>query len=479
MVDGSVSYTPPKGIEVTKDIKAIETVILDGFVYTKYNDHTYIGPDGQVSPQHYEILKSEADAVTKDIVTKEESKQVVAAPKYSVTKTNFKTPQFKPISDDGVLVEAGTQPFKPIAYDIASSENPDVVLHYFPHQNATDKTNQGRLQISVKDWDGDHSAVDRALGILNEMGVDTTPADETSLELFYWRHLTGILRQRKLDAQAKKTKAAMDVLEEKLKTTSADEEIQERKKVFAMLWGQDVVDDAQWRPQMGNIALHMKPADAGDEFDTTAGRPHWIRPDFKVADVKKWSNSVLPSRSDSFGSSYLTTGIFAANEEKIRYLGKFGDSNGGSNSPVQDRGHGSGQFGFLRQGQFVNGSGVYVEPWVLARTSNYAFNSDEYGNVSTRNMKSPFDIQGSIKMGGGDSSNELMFKYGLSVWDDIAIIHVDSMSVKNALVAKFKAAGLSFVRGIAIEERIVTSKDEAKKVMAKIWAQAEKDQVDG
>jgi len=244
----------------------------------------------------------------------------------------------------------------------------------------------------------------------------------------------------------------MDAREAKLKTMSAEQEIEERKKVFATLWGQDVVDNAEWRPQIGNIAQHMKPADADDEFDVTAGRPHWIRPDFKISDAKSWSNGILPSRSDGYGSSYLTSGAYVSNEEKIRYQGAFGDYTN-SNSPTQDRAQGSGQFGFLRQRQYLHGSGVYVEPWVLARTSNYAFNSDEYGNVQTRNKKSPFDIKGSIEMGHGDTSNELMFKYGLSVWDDIAIIHVDSMSEKNALVAKFKAAGLVFVRGIAIEER--------------------------
>jgi hypothetical protein len=316
--------------------------------------------------------------------------------------------------------------------------------------------------------------------MLNDIGVDTTPADETSLELFYWRHLAGILRQRKLDAQSKKTKNAMDALEEKLKNMSAEHEIEERKKVFATLWGQDVVDKAEWRPQIGNIAQHMKPADADDEFDVTAGRPHWIRPDFKISDVRKWSNGILPSRSDGYGSDYLLSGAYTSNEEKIRYLGQFGTSYG-SNSPTQDRAQGSGQFGFLRQGQYLGyDAGVYVEPWVLARTSNYAFMSDEYGNVETRNKKSPFDLKGSIELGvNGGSSNELMFKYGLSVWDDIAIIHVDSISKKNDLVAKFKAAGLSFVRGIAIEERIVTSKSEAQTVMKKIWAQAEKDQSDG
>lgn len=479
MVDGSVNYTPPSGIEVTKDIKAIETVEVNGVTYTKYNDFTITDPEKQISPEDYELFKGLTGAVTKNVVTKEESKQVVAAPKYSVTKTNFKTPKFKEVQEDGTLIELGTQPFNPLAYDITSSDNPDITLHYFPHQYAPhDNTNQGRLQISIKDWDGSHDSVDRAMGMVNEMGIDTAPADETSLELFYWRHLAGILRQRKLDAQAKKTKTAMDALEKKLEGMSAEQEIEGRKSIFAALWGQDVVDNAEWRPQIGNVALHMKPADADYDFDVTAGRPHWLRPDFKVSDAKEWANGILPCRSDGWGSGYLTSGAYASNEEKIRYLGKFGD-NTHSNSPTQDRGHGSSQFGFLRQGQYLHDFGVYVEPWVLARTSNYAFDSDEYGNVETRNKKSPFDFKGSIGMGGYNSSNELMFKYGLSVWDDIAIIYADSMSDKNALVAKFKAVGLTFVRGIAIEERIVTSKDGAKKAMAKIWAQAEKDQANG
>lgn len=484
MVDSSVNYTPPEGIEVTKDLKPIETVELNGVIYTKYNDFTVVGsingkPSMQFSVDEYELYKSSQNAVVKDVKTSDEVKQVVASPKYVVTKTTFKTPKFNGIGDDATLVENGEQSWKPQAYDITSSENPDITLHYFPHQTiSADNTNQGRLQIHVKEWDGDHTAVDRAMGMLNDMGVDTTPADETSLELFYWRHLAGILRQRKLDAAAKKTKNAMDALEDKLKDMSAEEEIEERKKVFAGLWGKDVVDKAEWRPQIGDIALHMKPADADDDFDVSAGRPHWVRPDFNVAQVKKWSNGLLPSRSDGYGSDYLATGAYVSNEEKIRYLGKFGD-NYGSNSPTQDRGHGSGQFGFLRQGQSIYNAGIYVEPHVLARTSNYAFNSDEYGNVQTRNKKSPFDLQGSIAMGQGDSSNELMFKYGLSIWDDVAIIFVDSVSDKNALVAKFKAAGITFLRGIAIEERIVTTKDEAAKVMAKVWAQAEKDQANG
>jgi hypothetical protein len=411
----------------------------------------------------------------------------VAAPKVKVEQVKFTTPKTSTVDENGEVTDNGWQSHGSYqSWRITHEDYPDINLQYVAHHLAKfgeNHSNQGRMILHVEDWDGSVDSMESAFSLISEMGVDMSEATEESLELFFWRHLSGIFCDRLLNTASefavKKTLSGMD------SNLDPETELALRKGAFDTLWGTDIVNGADWKPHFSHYRAHLE-----QETEVLSGHPYWLRPDFNLDDYEKWTGGVLPSRNDGNGVQYLTWGAYASNEEKIRFTGEWGHSSYstfGVSSADDDRRQGSGQFAFVRQGQFLEESGMYVEPMVFARTSNYSFSHDNYGNVSEREDESPFDFKSMVCLGyskalkgkssvGGtyNGSNETLIKYGWSTWDDVAIIRVTSDAARKSLLDYYAQRGISEVRGISLEERIVSNTQDAMKTMVKVWALAKK-----
>lgn len=74
--------------------------------------------------------------------------------------------------------------------------------------------------------------------------------------------------------------------------------------------------------------------------------------------MQEWTGGILPFRSDGGGVLYLVSGAYMANEQKIRFTGRWGST---ANSPDADRAAGLADFASFRQQQYLGSSGVYLE----------------------------------------------------------------------------------------------------------------------
>jgi hypothetical protein len=485
-------YKAPTGIDISGKPKAVEELTgPSGAKFTKYSDFNYVGPDGPISESEYQALQTGDGWTTKTLKTDEtpetSSTQVAPAKSYTVTKTKFGTPAFTDKPDEnGFLTEkANLQTFSADAYEVTSSTNPNIKVLYAAHNGMHgDQTNQGRLQFKIENFDGSDAQVQAALDLVKDMGVDLTEADESSMELFFWRHQAGILNDRQLGHTGKSGETWKAIKEGEKQNLSPEAELKMLKDAFALSMGQETVDKADWKPKFNNGRQALKTFD-GEQ----TGRPYWMRPDFDLKAYKEHTKGLPPSRTfwntqggdaSTSGIRPYQTGMFLSGEERVKFTGTFatGAGSSGSSSTATDRGMGGSGVIFTRQGQKPTSNAQYFEPSVAGRTHTFAHASDIFGGTSSKNSGSPWDLKDAAYKGknrNGGSSNEMDIKYGASAWDDLAVTIVDAASRKKIL-DYLKSLGITTIRGLPIEERVVSTEADLNKTLDKVWDMAIKAQ---
>jgi hypothetical protein len=374
--------------------------------------------------------------------------------------------------DKGLLVYTGKlkQGFTGYQYDV---EYGNVRIEYRPHNEPGVSTSQqGLLKVRVEDWNGSEAQIADVMDTLKTMGLSADEADEEGLELFYWRHLRGILSQR-VDRKEPKWKQVLDKIkaeESKHPHMTPSEELNMLKGAWALAMGKDVVDKANWRPQFSRFRPHS----AKENQSFTSGHPYWLRPDFKLSQLKKIYGKSVPASTVGNSSSLdalVSSGGSLTTEERLRVLGQF--LTGMSSSADQNKG--SAGHVFMRQNKTTSSFGqLFYHPRVVLRTTNYAFNGDYFGNKASRATKAYFDLAKASQHNA--SNNELMVKYGVSVLDDVAAIRFPSEAVRQKAIKRLKDLGITHLHGIPIEQLFVTSAAEAQKAIDKIWEIALKEE---
>jgi hypothetical protein len=351
-------------------------------------------------------------------------------------------------------------------YDV---EYGNVVVSYRSWDSSgAHKSQQGMLRFSVKDWDGTTEQIEDVVDTLKTMGLDLEEADEQSLQLFYWRHLIGVLQDRADGSSGKWQKLTETVMEAMKKQPSEAEELAILQMAWSTAIGADKVKKADWRPKFSRMSLSANHANPG----FTSGHPYWYRPDATLADL--YSTNPNYKASSSLGGYYdqdkiLKSGGMLATEERIRVLGQW--ITGMSSS--SDQAYGSAAYVFTRQNQ--SKGQVYYHPSVALRTTTYTFAGDNYGNVDNRKSGSYFDLQKMTQHSG--QSNEMMIKHGISFLDDVAVVAFENETERANAIAHFKKLGVTELHGLPLEEVFINNYNAGasavQKVMKKIWKQAE------
>lgn len=352
----------------------------------------------------------------------------------------------------------------------------NTVIEYRPWDESAGvaKAHRGSLRFRKANWkEGDADSIDDVLDVLRHIGLRLDNADEDSMELFYWRHMTGTIRDRK-DGKAtgrygKIVKAVDDARAAKPDMTKT-EELEVHKAAWADVIGQEKVDRAQWMPQFSRNRMQAL-ADSDDIF--TAGRPYWLRPDVTASELKSITGNSYVASSLKSGYHALTmvkSGAALSSDERYRVLSE-GFVTGWS-SGTDAVSYGSSNVVYTRQNRGLNwnsgyDSHVYYHPKVLLRSHNYAFGSDTYGDIEAK-KNSTYDPQDWKGYTGG--SNELLLRYGVSVMDDIAFIQFPTASARNEAIKYYKDRGITIIHGLPIEQIFVTDRSEGKKILDKLWA---------
>ena len=102
-----------------------------------------------------------------------------------------------------------------------------------------------------------------------------------------------------------------------------------------------------------------------------------------------------------------------------------------------------------------SGGSVKINPRMLAYTSTYGYSGDSFGEITNRKDSSYFDLTKAAHWSDGD--NETMVKYGLSLLDDIEQVKAASPSQRDMIINELHAAGIKEIRGVPVEQRVVTS----------------------
>lgn len=374
-------------------------------------------------------------------------------------------------------------------------------IEYRPHSTeySIPLAQRGQLRVKVRKHDGAVSKADSAVQALQDMGLNMDAATDEDMELLYWRHLYGIMQSRS-DRNKGNHKLVTEYVQANLPggtegtpALDAKEELERWREAWSRLAGKEKVtkwvDTQKYNPRFS----HTNP----QKPDLRAGQPWWNRFD---ADWEEIMNKPLPVRSSTGSGSMLQLvkgGNTWATEDRSKVLGKFiGGMSSGNNGGANDQDEGSSNFVFLRQfGAGANGQGkapsgyggassyqFFYNPRIYARTSNYAYSSDRFGKLSARVTSANFSLSGTMTTPEElNSGNEVMFKHGLSFLDDVEMLRFSNMEAYQEALKYLKSLGITEIRGLPIEARIISPTEDVnaayKKILEhlKTWRPEEED----
>lgn len=349
--------------------------------------------------------------------------------------------------------------------------------------NDEEKTNtplaqRGRVRFRALASDGSVS-LERIRDQLKAMGLNLNEAEQHDMEVTYWRMLTHTLADRK-DRKDGKLASVWHGLAaggaehnapgaQKAVTTTDPGELHKAINAIAdaglpaeeevALWHhawsgwtsekqiKDWADEQGYLPRMG----HFDPKHP----EITGGKPHWFRHD---ADMTHFAKLKMPSHSLGYKQKeghpamhIVRTGMLASTEARLRALGIWRPGK----SSLEDMNKGSSGTVFTTLNSESTGTDILLHPRVLAQVHTYGFNSDHFGNIEQRHADSYFNLKQAAAFSG--SGNETEIKDAISFLDDVEMIKVTDASLRKSLIAELHKAGVTEIRGVPVEKRIVAS----------------------
>jgi len=311
----------------------------------------------------------------------------------------------------------------------------------------------GTIEFTVPNYDDLAASLQRIQTQLDTMGCPIQPATTHDLELFYWRHLIGILDDR---ADTHRTSGAHTEFWKAVAAAEAPEhtstqELAALRAAFAHLATAEQIDSfvaaGHHLPRFMHMDLRAP--------HQPCGKPYWERFDLTA---KHWNTKCTPLVQYRSGPSRAAcTGVSLSTEARTRTLGiwKTGLSS------VSDLTYGSGSFVFVRQNH-VNPEtfasyGMLFHPRVLARTHNYAYNSDHYGRTCNRKQAAYWDWETTTSH--DQSNNELMIKEALSILDDTELMVFTEQAEYERVLKLYADLGITHIRGLPVSARMCMHTD--------------------
>ncbi len=351
-------------------------------------------------------------------------------------------------------------------------------IEFRGNTTGTPAASKGLTRFTMPAGADEAASLERIRAQMAVMGLEMNDATEDDLELFYWRHLAGIMDDRadskkvpeEKTASSSKYKKFQDAKPIETAKMSAQEELEAWKDAFANITSREQIDE--FVGQGGHLPKFGK-FHPGDP-EKYSGLPYWER--FDVTDDMWQSKELLGGSfyTNEAAKYVANTGGMFATETRLRTLGMWQDNM----SSTSDMGHGSSQFVFIRQNQEVKPSSadynlmsIYYSPHILKRTHNYAFAGDLFGEMKSKSTQAHFDFDKltSHKSGG----NEIMVKNAVSLLDDIEIITFVDAAMRDQVIKQYKAMGIDEIRGVPVEKRFVMRNKsdvlEAQKAAKEAW----------
>jgi hypothetical protein len=358
-------------------------------------------------------------------------------------------------------------------FEIEVSDN--VTVTYVPYGTNLDTyrnndiimSAQGRLRFTVKEYTGpDDLKVWRKF--LDDAGFTLSPAQDTDLELMYWRMFYETANQFKTSPKWRAALRERDAWRKRDPDPTPEEEI-------AFLRGNLVDAGVLDSSQVRAVAADRKWAPRyhrQDVFNPDAenGRAWWERPDFDVDAVDRelthWPSSLWTARDGTTINEALRSGGMLSTEERLRKLHKVSTPPGKTMSAADDQLSGGANYVFTRLNIHPNGGHeVWYNPSVVGRMSSYAFGGDSYGRVKGRESESFNFFDWLSNFGSG---NELMPRDVVTLLDEIELVVFPTASERDSFLKWIRSSGVTRIRGVPVEDRFITRRSDVEGALRKV-----------
>lgn len=334
----------------------------------------------------------------------------------------------KEIKNGRARVKAGNQlnrfsaGSKTQVYDIEAGEG--VTVRFIPNAGSPFETEglafHGMLEIKVAE-EASPAALQKAMGTLKSLGINTAAAEPAYEELVYL-HRSVYLRNDHTNAAYANIWQANKPPEQKV------------KEIKAWVKTKYKIDVDKLPPEVYNPAGVTKTS-FGD------GMRHWMRWDLPPQEMnKEMRGYVLQHESSNLKGAI--EGMLQSGGEATTTVGRVRKgvdvgTTGGMSSQADVRTGGASYF-FTRI-KSVGGpanEGIFFKISNLARQDAVSYSEDKFGRVSAfdERVSSIADYKRIAK----NSSNETIFKEGLSLLDDVAYIRVGTATERNTVIKLFK-----------------------------------------
>jgi hypothetical protein len=382
----------------------------------------------------------------------------VSASRASASSENV--PRFDPDGElrlnDGTLTEVCCGQLGSM-YLITLDTGEQIEFRSGEHTN-TPSALHGMTQFTIPEENDLDTALHRIEDQLRQMGCPIAPATPRDLELFYWRHLAGIMDGR-ADSHPQGSDPRYRAFWTHVHREAPDENAMWRT-AFATLTSpeqiQSFIAEGGHLPHFSHLDLRLP--------HQPCGKPHWYRFDVPPAVYNAVDMPTVAYRTDPV--HVVATGAAMSTETRLRTLAiwKCGQSSG------DDMVRGSSHFVFGRLNRsWQREVTLYLNRRVLARTSTYSYNEDFFGALSHRREHAAFAFN--VLSGRVNDANEVMIKEAVSLLDDIEICYFADKVRYDTAIAHLESLGITEIRGVPVTTRILNSKsgaalDAAKKAVS-------------
>jgi hypothetical protein len=326
-------------------------------------------------------------------------------------------------------------------------------IRYRPFEKQNLYAQSGELEV-VHAGDVSAEHIESMLEKLQALGLDTSVATQENAEYMYLQKLAYIRKTDTTD-EYKQTIKALDNRE-----ASTSERVAALREYWQKNLGvPDITKLPGYNPQGEYQSGFM-------DRKVEGGYRHQYRFDVSDEDLEKEMKGYVLSHHLSNGEKipgFIETvlennGAMVSTVEKMR----IGIPPGGM-SPEQDMRTGGATYFFTRIKKMPTGepdTGLYFKKKMLRRMDAVSYSHDAYGKVIDNYVH---DHRGSSivdwKKFSQNCNNETIFKYSVTLVDNIENIIVDNETERKAIIASFKSRGIENVPdGRKIEQVILTSK---------------------
>jgi hypothetical protein len=347
------------------------------------------------------------------------------------------------------------------------------------------KAQQGRVRFLAVHDQGS-SSLENVRGFLQEAGLPMKEATQGAMENLYWRLAAADMGDR-ADRQNPAQKKMWGALAkgsgiplsqihgpvrgmiDKLAALGlpAEDEAKIWREAMAHMASPEKVkawaDSQGYMPHFNHYSMHAK--------TVPGGKPIWYRFDVTPEQVAKKAFLINSFNADGGPERdavlVARSGGLYSSEARLRALG----THKPGMSWDSDQQHGSSGFVFLRQNLSGSSYHVWVSPRVTAQLGSYSFGSDKFGEVTSRKEYSHWDYGHHTQHSGG--GNEMMVPDAISLLDDIEVLKAYSETQRQKIIKDLKGFGITEIRGLPVEDRIVTeygvstALDKARKALEK------------